>query len=42
MWYLVLVYLETVLVSVQERCTVSANHTIGSKFILGAPGGTPR
>jgi hypothetical protein len=30
-----------VLVSVQDRCTVCAKQTIGSKIILGAPDGTP-
>ena len=37
MWNLVLVRLETVLVSVQDRCTVCAKHTIGSETILEAP-----
>jgi hypothetical protein len=39
MWNLVLVYLETVLVSVQDWCTVCAKRTIGSKIILDAPNG---
>ena len=34
--------LGTVLVSVQDRCTVCAKHTIGSEIVLDAPGGTPR
>jgi hypothetical protein len=34
--------LETVLVSVLDRCTVCAKHTIGSEIILDAPDGTPR
>ena len=34
---LVLVHLETVLVSVQDRCTVYANRTIGSGIVLDAP-----
>jgi hypothetical protein len=42
MWILVSVRLETVLVSVQDRCTVCAKRTIGSKIILDAPDGTPR
>jgi hypothetical protein len=42
MWNLVLVYLEMVLVSVQDRCTVCAKHTIGSEILLDAPDGTPR
>ena len=36
------VHLEMVLVLVQERCTVCAERTIGSKIILDAPGGTRR
>jgi hypothetical protein len=39
---LVLVYLEIVLVSVQDRCTVCAKHTVGLEIILDAPGNTPR
>ena len=31
-----------VLVSVQDRCTVCAERTIGSEIILDAPDGTPR
>jgi hypothetical protein len=42
MWNLVLVYLETVLVSVQYRCMVCTERTIGSKIILDALDGTPR
>ena len=42
MWYLVFICLETVLASVQDRCTVCAEHTIGSEIILDAPDGTPR
>ena len=34
MWNLVLVYLETVLVSVQDRCTVCAKLTICLEIIL--------
>jgi hypothetical protein len=34
--------LEMVLVSVQDRCTVCAKHTIGSKIVLDTPDGTPR
>ena len=41
-WNLVLVYLETVLVSVQDRCTVCAKRTIGLEIVLDAPHGTPR
>ena len=39
-WNLVSVCSE--LVSVQDRCTVYAEHTIGSEIILDAPDGTPR
>jgi hypothetical protein len=40
MWNLVSVRLEIVLVSVQDWCTVCAEHTIGSKIISDAPFGT--
>jgi hypothetical protein len=40
LWNLVLVHLETVSVLLQCRCTVYAEHTIGSKFVLDAPDGT--
>ena len=33
--------LETVLVSVQDRCTVCTGRTIGSEIILDALDGTP-
>ena len=36
-WKLILVYLETVLVSVQDRCTVCAKHTFRSGIILDSP-----
>jgi hypothetical protein len=39
---LISVHLETVLVSVQDRCTVCAKHTIGSEIILDAPDGAAR
>ena len=29
-------------VSVQDRCTVGTEHTIGSEIILDTPDGTPR
>jgi hypothetical protein len=41
MWSLILVHLETVLVSEQDRCTVYAKRTIGSEIILDAPDGYP-
>jgi hypothetical protein len=34
--------LETVLVSVQDRCTICAEPTIGLEIILDASDGTPR
>ena len=37
-----LVHLEKVLVLVQDRCMVCAEHTIGSKIILDARDRTPR
>ena len=42
MWNLILVHLETVLVSVHDRCTVCAKRTIGSEILLDAPNGTTR
>jgi hypothetical protein len=42
MWNLVLVRLGMLLVSVQYRCIVCAECTIGSEIILDAPDETPR
>jgi hypothetical protein len=42
MWNLILVHLEIVLVSVQDRCMVCAKHIIGSEIILRALDGTLR
>ena len=39
---LVSVYLETVLVSVQDWCMVCAKQTLGSEIVLDAPDGTHR
>jgi hypothetical protein len=39
---LILVHLEIVLVSVQDRSTVCTKRTIASEIILNAPDGTPR
>jgi hypothetical protein len=39
---LVSVCFETVLLSVQDRCTVCTKHTVGLGIILDAPYGTPR
>jgi hypothetical protein len=36
------VCLETLLVSVEDRCTVCTKHTIGTGIVLDAPNGTPR
>jgi hypothetical protein len=41
-WNLISVCLEIVLVSMQYRCTVCAERTIGSKIVLDAPDDTPR
>jgi hypothetical protein len=30
------------LILTQDRCTVCAEHTIGSEIVLDAPDGTPR
>jgi hypothetical protein len=37
LWNLVLIYFKTVLVSVQDRCTVCTKHTIGIEIVLEAP-----
>ena len=42
MWNLVSIRLEIVLVLVQDRCTVCAVRTMGSKIILDAPDGIAR
>jgi hypothetical protein len=42
MWNFILVHLETLLMSVQDSCSVCAKHTIGLEIILDAPDGTPR
>jgi hypothetical protein len=42
MWNLVSVCLEIVLVSVQYRCTVCSERTVGLEIILEAPDSTPR
>jgi hypothetical protein len=41
-WNLVLVHLETVFVSVQDRRTVCTEHTIGIEIVLYTLDGTPR
>jgi hypothetical protein len=41
-WNVISVHLEIVLILKQDRCTVCAEHTIGSEIILDAPDGTPR
>ena len=40
MWNLASFYLETGLVSVQDRCMVCARHILASEIILDAPDGT--
>ena len=42
MWNLALVHLETMLVSVQDRCMFRARQTTGLEIILDAPDGTTR
>ena len=42
MWNLVLVYLETILVSMEDRFMVYAEHTICLEVILDTPDRTPR
>jgi hypothetical protein len=41
-WKLILVHLEMVLILMQDRCTVCAEHIIGLEVILDTPDGTPR
>jgi hypothetical protein len=41
-WKLDSICLETVPALMQDRCTICAEHTIGSKIILDTPDGTPR
>jgi hypothetical protein len=42
MWNLIFVHLETLLVLVQERCTICAKRSIGSEIVLDTPDGTAR
>ena len=42
MWNLTSFHLETVLVSVQDRCLACARCTIGLQIVLDAPDRTPR
>jgi hypothetical protein len=42
MWNLILVHLEIALVSVQYRCMVCPERTVGSEIILDALDGTHR
>jgi hypothetical protein len=41
-WNLVLVHLEILYVSVQDRCMVCAKHIMGSEIVLDTPDGTPQ
>jgi hypothetical protein len=36
------VYLEIVLILIEDRCTVCAERTVGPEIILNAPDGSPR
>jgi hypothetical protein len=40
LWNIVSIFLEIVLVLVQNRCMVCAEHTTGSKIVLDAHDGT--
>jgi hypothetical protein len=42
MWNIVSIHLDTVSVSVQDRCMVCAKRTIGLEIVLDASDGTPR
>jgi hypothetical protein len=42
MWNLTCFSLETVLVLVQDWCTVCSKCTVGSEIVLDTPDGTPR
>jgi hypothetical protein len=41
-WNLVSIHLETVVLSVQDRCTVCAKRNLGTEIVLDAKDGTPR
>jgi len=41
LWNVIPIYLETLLVLVQDRCMACAKHTIGLEIVLDAPDGTP-
>jgi hypothetical protein len=41
MWNLVSIYLDRVLVLMQDTCKVCTKHTIGIEIVLDAPDGTP-
>jgi hypothetical protein len=42
MWNLASIYFESVLVLLQDRCTVCTEHTIGTEIVLDALEVTPR
>jgi hypothetical protein len=42
MWNLIFIHLETVLVSVQDRCMVCAKRTVGLEIVLVASNDAPR
>jgi hypothetical protein len=41
-WKLISVRLDTVLILIQDSCTVCAEDTVTSEIILNEPDGTPR
>jgi hypothetical protein len=41
-WKLDLVHLEIVLILTKDKCTVCAEHSIGSENVLDTPNDTPR
>jgi hypothetical protein len=42
MWNPISICLDTVSVSMRDRCTVCAKRSIGLEIVLDAPDGTPR
>jgi hypothetical protein len=42
MWNLISIHLDTMLVSVEDRCMVCVKRALGSEIFLDVPDGTPR